>query len=90
MGKEMFIMHGIRRHELALYAYHDTMRTSNKMHVSFRIHLEWRIGGLKRKLKCFTHFFEAPTLFSNFLHMRCMDFIYELVGDQNHDPTTHG
>ncbi len=38
----------------------------------------------------YTHLFEAPTLFTNFLHMRCMDFIYELVGDQNHDPTTHG
>jgi hypothetical protein len=49
MGEEKFIMHGIGQHELALDAYHDTMRTFNKMHVSFRIHMEWRIGGLKRK-----------------------------------------
>jgi hypothetical protein len=34
MGEEKFIMHGIGQHELALDAYHDTMRTSNKMHVS--------------------------------------------------------
>jgi hypothetical protein len=32
-----------------------------------------------------THLFEAPTPLTNFLHMRCMDFTSEVVGDQNHD-----
>ncbi len=38
----------------------------------------------------YTYLFEAPILFINFLHMKCMNFTYEMVGDQNHDPATHG
>ncbi len=37
-----------------------------------------------------THLFEAPTLLTNFLNMRCMDLSYEVVGDQNHTLATHG
>ncbi len=34
--------------------------------------------------------FQAIIMFTNFLHKRCMDLAYEVVGDQNFDPIAHG
>ncbi len=61
--------------------------------------LEQGIGGLKKKWKClmkrfnstqpkFTHIFQVTTILTSFLHKRCMDLMYEVVGDRNPNPTT--
>jgi hypothetical protein len=49
MGEEMFIMSRIRQQELSPNVDHVAMQTYNKMHVGFRVQVEWGIGGLKRK-----------------------------------------
>jgi hypothetical protein len=41
------------------------------------------------KLK-YAHLFRATTLLINFLHMRCMDFTYEVVSDLIANPAEHG
>jgi hypothetical protein len=46
-----------------------------------------RLNSTKPK---YTHLFQTITFLINFLHMRCMDFTFEVVGDQNLDPTTRG
>jgi hypothetical protein len=62
------------------------------MHVGFRVQVEWGIGGLKRKWRCFmkrfdltkpkyAHLFQVTTLLINFIHMRRMDLTYKVVGD---------
>lgn len=33
--------------------------------------------------------FRTVILMTNFLHMKCMDLTYEVIGDQNVDPITH-
>jgi hypothetical protein len=49
------------------------------------------IGGLKRECKClmkkfnstkpkYTHMFQSTILFINFIHKRCMDFTFKVVG----------
>jgi hypothetical protein len=63
--------------------------------------VEWGIGGLKGKSKQvmkrfdstkseYTYLFHVITLFTNFLPKKHMDFTYEVVGDQNPNPSTHG
>jgi hypothetical protein len=63
--------------------------------------VEWGISGVKRKWKCFmkrfnstkpkyVDFFQAIIMLINFLHKRCMDLTYEVVGEQNFDPIAHG
>ncbi len=32
--------------------------------------------------------FQIAILITNFIHMKCMDLTYEVIGDQNVDPTT--
>ncbi len=51
LGEEMFIMKRIRRHEIGLNADQDTIKAYNKMHVGYRVWVEWGIGGLKREWK---------------------------------------
>jgi hypothetical protein len=80
---------------------HAAMRTYNKMHVGFKVQVEWGIGGLKRKwrhlMKTFystklkyAHLFRAATLLINFLHKRRMDLTYDVVGDQIANWATRG
>ncbi len=38
----------------------------------------------------YSHLFEATTLLTNFLHRRRMDFIYEVINDQNANLIAHG
>jgi hypothetical protein len=68
------------------------MQTYNKMHASFKVQMEWGIGGLKKKWRClmkrfdstkpkYAHLFQDVAHLNNFLHMRCMDLTYEVVGD---------
>jgi hypothetical protein len=100
MGEEMFIMRIIRRWELTLDVDHVAMWAYNKMHASFKVQMEWGIGGLKIKWRClmnrfdwtkpkYAHLFETTTLLTNFLHRKDMDLTYK-VGDLITNPTTHG
>ncbi len=47
----MFIMKRIRRCEIGLNVDQDVIRAYNKMHVGYKVQMEWGIGGLKRKWK---------------------------------------
>ncbi len=38
----------------------------------------------------YVDFFQAIIMLTNFLHKRCMDLTYEVVGDQNFDLVAHG
>jgi hypothetical protein len=71
------------------------------MDARFRVQIKWGIGGLKRKWRrlmkrfdstklIYSHLFEATTLLTNFLHRRRMDFIYEVINDQNANLIAHG
>jgi hypothetical protein len=71
---------------------HATMRAYNKMHVGFKVQVEWGIGGLKKQWRCFmkrfdstkpkyAHLSQNAILLINFLHKRCMDFTHMVVGD---------
>ncbi len=44
--------------KLAPHANHDVVQTFNKMHVAFKVQVEWGIGGLKRKWRCFMKRFD--------------------------------
>ncbi len=90
MGKEMFIMWTIGRWEIAPIAYMDIMHAYNKMHVGYRVHMEWGIGRMKRKWRRFmksfdntkpiySHLFKSGALFTNFLHRRKMELTYGLL-----------
>jgi hypothetical protein len=52
VGEKMFIMQRIKRRKLMPNVDHAEVRGYNKMHASFRVQLEWGIGGLKRKWRC--------------------------------------
>jgi len=71
------------------------------MHVGFRVQVEWGIGGLKRKWMCLmkrfdspkpkhSHLFQAAIFLTNTLRKKCMDLTYEVIHDQNVNPTAHG
>jgi hypothetical protein len=71
------------------------------MHASYRVQVEWGIGGLKRKWRRlmkrsnntkprYSHLFKSRTLFTNFLHRRRMDFTYEDNADHLHNLEDHG
>jgi hypothetical protein len=94
MGQEMFIIWRIGQQEFALDANHDVVQTYNKMHVGFKVQVEWGISGVKRKWRCFmkrfdstqskfTHLFQIAITFVNFLQRRRMDLAYEVIGEQN-------
>ncbi len=63
--------------------------------------VEWGIGGLKKKWRHlmkrfdstkpkYSHLFQAVTILINFLHKKCMDFTYEIIGDHDTNLATHG
>jgi hypothetical protein len=77
------------------------MQAYNKMHVRFRVQVEWRIGGVKRKWKRlmkrfgstkskFTHLFRIVIIYINLIQRRHMDLTYQVVGDQNPNLAAHG
>jgi hypothetical protein len=67
----------------------------------FNMQVKWGIYGLKKIWRCFmkrfdstkskySYLFQATSLLTNFMqYRRCMDFMYEVIGDQNVD-ITHG
>ncbi len=76
------------------------MRTYNKMYETFRLQVKRGVGKQKRKWKHYlknfdstkqkySNMFRIAILMINFLHMKCMDFTYEVIGDKNVDPTTY-
>jgi len=73
----------------------------NKNNVSFRVKVEWGIGGLKSKWKRlmkifdsikqkYNHLFRATTLLTNFLHRCRQDFMIEIIGEHQANPVEHG
>jgi hypothetical protein len=80
---------------------HAKVRVYDKMHASFKVQVEWGIGGLKKKWKCpmkkfdstkpkHAQLFQATILLTNFLHIKHMDLTYKVVGDLIINPTTRG
>jgi hypothetical protein len=91
MGKEMFIMQKIRKQRIVPNVNMDAMHAYNKMHLGYRVQIEWGIGRLKRKWKRFmkrfdstkpkySYLFKLKTLLTNSLHRRKMDFTYKVIG----------
>jgi hypothetical protein len=48
LGGKMFVMHWFDKHKLPLEHDMDEVGVFNKMHVNFKMKVEWGIGGLKR------------------------------------------
>jgi hypothetical protein len=46
LDEEMFIMRRIGRYEIDLNVDQDVIKAYNKMHVGYRVRVEWGIGGL--------------------------------------------
>jgi hypothetical protein len=77
------------------------MRAHNQMHARFKVRMEWGIGGVKTKWRCFmkrfdstqskfTQLFQVVVIFINLIQRRHMDLTYQVVGDQNPNLATHG
>ncbi len=72
---------------------HVVVKVYNKMHVEYKVQVEWRIDGLKRKWKQFMkmfdwtepnyilNFFWIVVLIIHFLHRKHMDFTYKVIND---------
>jgi hypothetical protein len=93
-GGDMYIMRHVGTRELHADADLSTVRAFNKMHVGYRVRVEWGIGGLKRKwrrlskvFECtrvkFSILFHSAALLTNFLHRRRLDYSVEILGDPN-------
>jgi DDE superfamily endonuclease len=94
VGEEMFIMRRVGQRELPEDAQMEAVDIYNRMHVGFRVRVEWGIGGLKRKWKRFIkrfdstkpkfpHLFQAGCIMTNFLHRRRMEMNFEILGQGN-------
>jgi hypothetical protein len=70
------------------------------MDACFRVQVKWDIGGLKRKWMHFKKgsiqqkpkylfLFWTTILLTNVLHMKHMDFTYEVINDPNANTSTH-
>jgi hypothetical protein len=68
------------------------------MHASFHVKVEMGSGRLKFKwkwvMKCFdltkencNQLFKVVALLTNFLHMHCQDFTFEVIGEHLNDLT---
>lgn len=73
----------------------------NKMHVGYKVTMEWGIGGMKWKWKWlmkqfdftkskYGHLFHATVILIIFLHKHWIDFIHEVLGNQIEDPDDYG
>lgn len=79
----------------------NVLNTFNKMHVGYRIHVEWGIGGLKLKFPRlmeqfdatkpkYTHLFKSCALLTKFLYRRRMDLLQAVIGNKVENPNAHG
>jgi hypothetical protein len=100
MGEEMFIMRKIRKRRIAPNVDMDAMHAYNKMHVGYRVQVEWGIGRLKRKWKRlmkrfnstkpkYSYLFKSRALFTNSLHRRKTDLTYKVIDDHLHNLEYH-
>jgi len=71
----MFIMKRIRRCEVGHNVDYDVIKAYNKMHVTYGVEMEWKIGGSKKKWRWLMKRFDStktqvPHLFKAtiFLH----------------------
>ena len=101
VGPEMFIMWRIQRHKIGERISQEVIDAMNKMHVGYRIQIEWGIGGLKQKWQrfmkrfdnqCprFCHFFDATAKLTNFFYQRHMIFDKVLLEDQEENEENYG
>ncbi len=92
VGEEMFIMRRIGRHEISPNANKDAIKTYNKMHVGYKVWVEWGIGELKRKWKWlmkrfdstkpkYTILFKDVFILIFFLRKHQMDFTFEVISE---------
>jgi hypothetical protein len=98
MGKEMFIMQRIGKHEITPNVEGmQCMHTTKCMLVT---KCRWN-GGLKRKWRRlmkrfdstkpkYSHLFKSRTLLNNFLHRRRMNLTYEVNNDHFSNLEDHG
>ncbi len=62
LGEKMFIMKRIGRCAISLNVDHDVINAYNKMHLRYKMWVEWGIGGLKRKYKWLMKMFDSTKL----------------------------
>jgi len=78
LGEEMFIMRKIGKLEVGSNTNQYAVEAYNTMHMGYKVRMEWKIGGLKRKWKRlmkifdsikpkYKHLFKVITIFTNFL-----------------------
>jgi hypothetical protein len=90
----MYIMRRVGTQELPTDADLPIVRAFNKMHVGYKVRMEWGIGGLKMKWRRLSKVFECTrvkfsilfcfaTLLANFLHRRRLDYYVEILRDRN-------
>ena len=71
------------------------------MHASYRVRVEWDIGGFKQKWRClmkcydatmlkYDDFFTSCCLMTNFIHRRRMSDLEEIIGGCNNDVDAQG
>jgi hypothetical protein len=101
LDEEMFIMFQLRKPELAHGHDQNVINAYNKMHVGYRVKMEWGIGRLKWKWKKsikhfnstkskYYHLFHVTIILTNFLHKHWMDFTYKVIGDQIENLANYG
>ncbi len=92
LDEEMFVMFQLGKLKFVHGHDQNVINAYNKMHVGYRVKVEWGIRGLKWKWKQFMkhfnstkskyyHLFRVATIFTNFLHKHWMDFTYKIIGE---------
>jgi hypothetical protein len=87
--------------ELPLVVDHGAFHAYNKMHVGFKVQVEWEIGGLKMKMetpheKIWFHktkilpSFPSWCSFHQLPSLSVDGFTYKVIGDYNFDPIAQG
>jgi hypothetical protein len=101
LDEKMFVMFQLGKPKLVHGHDQNVINVYNKMHVGYRVKVEWGIGGLKWKwrqlMKHFNstkskhyHLFHVGAILKHFLHKYQMDFTYESIGGQIEDPVDYG
>jgi hypothetical protein len=81
------------KHELTPRHDQNAINVYNKIHVGYKVKVEWGIGRLKYKWRQlmkhfdftkskYNHLFCAILILTNFLHKCRMDFTYEIIDNQ--------
>lgn len=92
MDERIFMMWHLGRRELVLKHNLDVMHAYKTSTCTYKVKVEWEIGGLKQKwerlMKCFDstkevyiHLFQAIIILTNFLHKHHLNFTYKIIND---------